>query len=205
MSTLQVRDSRCVRAHSWMTSECCVSLCFCLHGPGSSGGVSGSLQAHHETTRKMPPSNKVSPDDLDTWNTHSHLSLTAFCRHNGEENDTYEKCTRTEMQKWKCFIEQQNKIILTLHRPNNTTAKKKKNIQKREGKTLEQLYNIKWHGEGRCFFSNLCHTVYPWNNNEELCMSCILINVRLEHRNLNESTELDRCCDRIPWWKPHVA
>lgn len=51
------------------------------------------------------------------------------------------------MQKWKCFIEKQNKIILTLHRPNHTKVK-----TYRKGKTLEQLYNIKQHGKGRYFF-----------------------------------------------------
>lgn len=36
-------------------------------------------------------------------------------------------------------------------------------------------------------------------------MSCILINVRLEHRNSNESSDSDGCCDRIPQWKLHIA
>lgn len=76
-----------------------MSLRFCFHGPGGSDGTLGSLQAHHKTARKKPPSKDVSPKDPEAWTAHSRLSLTAFRRRNGEENDTYEKCTRTEMQK----------------------------------------------------------------------------------------------------------
>lgn len=195
VSTLRVRGFLCVHVHCWVTRECCVSLCFCFLGPGSSGGTSGSLQERNERVRKTPPSKEVSPNDLDAWTTHNHLSLTAFSRCNGEENDTYEKCTRTEMQKWKCFIEKQNKIILTLQRPKNTKAK---TYRKEKGKLWNSYTTSNGMGWREDIFSNLCHAVSPWNNNEELCMSCILINVRLEHRNSNEPTELDRCCDRIP-------
>lgn len=52
------------------------------------------------------------------------------------------------MQKWKCFIEKQNKIILTLHRPNN---KKAKAYRKEKGKLWNSFRTS--NGTGKVFFA----------------------------------------------------
>lgn len=104
------------------------------------------------------------------------------------------------MQKWKCFIKKQNKITLTLHRPNNTKAK----TFRKEKEKLWNSYTTSNSTGREDIFSNLYHTVSPWNNNEELCMSWILINVRLEHRysngQLNQTDAVTECHDGNHMW-----
>lgn len=53
---------------------------FCLDSPGNSGASAGTAWNSQENV----PFQGGAPNDLDVWTTHSHLSLTAFCRRNGK-------------------------------------------------------------------------------------------------------------------------
>lgn len=80
VNTLQIRDFLRVRVHCSETSECCMSLCFCLDGPGSSGAPAGTAW----TSQENVPFRGGASNDLDAWTTHNHPSLTAFHRRNGK-------------------------------------------------------------------------------------------------------------------------